>query len=258
MSPTPVKKQVLLNELFYFKEMNALPEVKMLIIIPAYNEEENLPGVIEDLKDHLDEIDMNHIVIIDDGSIDQTTEVAKSLGATVITFPYNLGIGGAVQTGFLYAAQNDYEIVLRCDGDGQHRADQISRLIEPVLTGRVDVVIGSRFLVEKSYDTPFLRNIGIKLFSVINSVIIGQKITDSTSGFRAYNRKAIKFLAKHYPQDYPEPEALVILKKNGFRLAEVPVEMRQRMRGKSSITFFSALYYMIKVCFAVFMGMFKY
>ena len=238
--------------------MNAQPKANILIIIPAYNEEENISVVVEDLMNHLDEIETDQIVIIDDGSTDGTAEVARSIGATVITLPYNLGIGGAVQTGFLYAAQNDYDIALQFDGDGQHKADQISRLIEPVLTGRVDVAIGSRFLVEKGYRTPFFRNIGIKLFSVINSLIIGQKITDSTSGFRAYNRKAIKFLSKHYPQDYPEPEALVVLKKNGFRLAEVPVAMRKRIRGKSSITFFSAFYYMIKVSLAVFMGMFKY
>jgi len=227
---------------------------RVVAIVPAYNEEKCVQGVIEDLR-KFKELD---VVVINDGSTDGTQEVVEKLGIVVINLPYNLGIGGAVQTGFIYAVKNNYDIAIKFDGDGQHMADQISKLIEPISLNEADMVVGSRYHGQDEYHTPFLRNLGIKLFSFVDSVITRSKITDSTSGFRAYNREVIKFLSETYPQDYPEPESIIILRRNNFRVVEVPVKMRQRIEGKSSITFLRAIYYVVKVALAIFVDIFKF
>ena len=222
--------------------------MEKIIIIPAYNEELNIKSVIEEINRNLSDFD---IVVIDDGSTDATAEIAMGCGATVIGLPYNLGIGAAMQTGYKYAHRNGYEIAIQFDGDGQHRADQIETLLKPLLEGKADLVVGSRFLSPGKYPAPWTRLAGIKVLSVVVSLISGNRITDPTSGFRAANRRTIDFFSKYYPDDYPEPETLVLLKKAGFRIAEVSVLMRERQRGSSSITPLRALYYMVKVLLAV-------
>lgn len=229
-------------------------ERRIVALVPAYNEEKSIQRVIEDLT-KFKELD---VVVINDGSTDRTAEVAEGLGTVVINLPYNLGIGGAVQTGFIYAVENNYDIAIQFDGDGQHMADQISKLMEPILLNEADMVVGSRYHGQNEYRTPFLRNLGIKLFSFVDSVITRSRITDSTSGFRACNREVIKFLSETYPQDYPEPESIIILRRNNFRVVEVPVKMRQRIEGRSSITFLKAIYYVVKVVLAIFVDIFKF
>ncbi len=166
----------------------------------------------------------------------------------------NLGIGGAVQTGFIYASRNNYDIAVQFDGDAQHLACEIKKIINPILENQADIVIGSRFLESrKNYKTDFIRRLGISIFQFVISILNKQRITDCTSGFRAYNKKSIKFLSEYYPVDYPEPEAVILLIRNGFILKEVFVEMRQRWHGISSISMIDGSYYMLKVLLAIFM-----
>ncbi len=220
--------------------------MKTLIIIPAYNEAENIVKVIRSLKSVNPRWD---IAVINDCSKDDTGGLAASTGkATVINLPYNLGIGGAVQTGFKIAGKYGYDIAVQFDGDGQHKAEEIPKLLAPIISREADVVIGSRFCRKnKGFKSTFSRRIGIKVFEIVNSLIIRQKITDNTSGFRAMNRKAFTFLADNYPSDYPEPEAVILLGKNGFIIKEVYAEMRERQGGRSSIFGLRNFYYMIKV-----------
>lgn len=228
--------------------------MRILFIIPAYNEASNIPLVVRDIRSRLPEVD---ILVVNDGSTDRTEQAAIENGVHVLTMPFNVGIGGAVQTGFRYAFENGYDFAVQFDGDGQHMACEADKIIQPVLNKNADVVIGSRFLHSESYKIPLPRKIGIRYFSILNSMIIGQKVTDNTSGFRAYNRRAICFLAEHYPQDYPEPEAVVILKKHGFQIMEVPVQMQERLHGSSSIGLVRAIYYMIKVTLAILIDLLK-
>lgn len=226
--------------------------MRPLVIVPAYNEEESLPSVVRDLWDNFTDAD---IIVINDGSADQTSEVARSLGARVIDLPYNLGIGGAMQTGFLYAMEHGYEVAVQFDGDGQHRADEIPKILASVTTGSADMAIGSRFLgAGEPYDVPFARRLGIRLFAFVQSRLTGLRLTDTTSGFRAYGKKAIETFADYYPDDYPEVEAIAILVSRGLGVVEVPALMRPRAKGRSSITPLRAVYYMVKVLISVFVG----
>jgi len=227
---------------------------KILIIIPAYNEEECLPGVMQDLRSHAPNAD---ILVVDDGSRDRTAEVARQTGVKVASLPYNLGIGGAMQTGFQYARNNGYDIAIQFDGDGQHMAAEIEILLDPLQKGRADIVIGSRFLKRGDYRPSFFRRIGISIFSTVLSAIMGIPVTDTTSGFRAVNSRVIEFFARVYPEDYPEVESLVLLHRAGMTIAEVPVRMRDRTGGRSSITPIRSAYYMIKVLLAVFVDLLK-
>ena len=211
--------------------------VKILIVVPAYNEEDNIIGVIDSL---IYECNYADILVINDGSKDNTEQKARSKNVKVISQKLNLGIGGTVQTGFKFASKYNYDIVVQFDGDGQHNAFEIKRLIIPIIENLADVVIGSRFLNKGGFQSTFLRRLGIKIFEYINSILINQKITDNTSGFRAYNKKAIDFLADNYPQDFPEPEAIIILGKKNLKLIEIPVIMNERSKGKSSITGFKS------------------
>lgn len=228
--------------------------MKTLIIIPAFNEEESLPGVIDDLRAHLPEVD---VIVVNDGSRDRTAEVATEAGASVLNLPYNLGIGGAVQTGYRFARDYGYDIAVQFDGDGQHLAREIGKLFKPLVERRADIVVGSRFLNPGTYRAPFFRKIGIWIFSCTLTSIIGAPVTDTTSGFRASNRRAINFFARTYPEDYPEVESLVLLHRAGMTIAEVAVKMRERRAGKSSITPIRSVYYMIKVLLAVFIDLLK-
>jgi len=227
--------------------------MKILVIIPAYNEAPNIIKVIESIKAENSSWD---IVVINDASKDNTGEIAEATNkALVINLPCNLGIGGAVQTGFKFAKRYNYDIVLQCDGDGQHKASEIYKLLDPIKKDEADVVIGSRFCKKNhGFKSTVIRRIGIKLFECINSVLIKQKITDNTSGFRAYNKKVISFLSDNYPTDYPEPEAVILLGRNGFHIKEVMVTMQERQGGVSSISGLKPIYYMIKVLLAIFVN----
>jgi glycosyltransferase involved in cell wall biosynthesis len=226
--------------------------MKTVVIIPAFNEEAAISRVIEDLVRKGNEYT---IVVVNDGSSDGTSALARNTGkAVVLDLPLNLGIGGAVQTGFKYAVRNRADIAVQFDGDGQHNADEIPLLLKPIIDGSADVVIGSRFVEKREgFKSTISRRIGIGMFRIINSLLIKQSITDNTSGFRAYNRESLCFLAENYPSDYPEPEAVILLGKNGFRIKEVFVTMKERQGGVSSITGVKTVYYMIKVLLAVFM-----
>lgn len=223
-----------------------------LIIVPAYNEGDNIASVIQSLHQGSDQWD---ILVINDGSRDQTSQAARATGlATVIDLPVNLGIGGGVQTGFKYAVANHYQVALQFDGDGQHRVDQIHKITEPIHQSKADMVIGSRFLLPtQGFQSTFARRIGIQIFKAVNSLLIGQKVTDNTSGFRAYSRAALEFLASDYPTDYPEPEAVILLGKHQFTIQEVSVEMLERQGGESSISGLKSIHYMVKVLLAIFM-----
>ena len=181
---------------------------KVLIIIPAYNEEQSVGKVVEDVKRHHPEVDM---LVVNDGSKDLTSEIAKSMGAVVLDLPFNLGIGGAMQAGYQYAYEKGYDIAIQVDGDGQHDPKEIGKLLKALEEKKMDMAIGSRFIGDSGYKSSTMRRIGISIFSQVISMIVRQKITDPTSGFRAANRKAIQLFASDYPQDYPEPEVVILL-----------------------------------------------
>ncbi len=225
----------------------------ILIIVPAYNEQENITGVIDKLYSVGERWD---ILVINDASTDDTPTLARATGkAKVADLPFNLGIGGGVQTGFRYARHNGYDYALQFDGDGQHSAEEIAKLLDIVRSGQADVAIGSRFSQKHDgFRSSAYRRIGIKIFEWYSFLLVRQRITDHTSGFRAYNKKAICFLADHYPTDYPEPEVVVLLGKNGFRIRETFTQMHERQGGVSSIPLTRGPYYMVKVMLAMFMS----
>jgi len=231
-----------------------LSKSKGLIIVPAFNEENNIGTTIKEIQNCRINFD---ILIIDDGSTDATVEVARSNNVPVVSLPFNLGIGGAVQTGFKFALRNGYEYAIQVDADGQHIPSEIEKLLKPLTEEKFDVVIGSRYLDKNDYQAPFLRRVGAVIFMGLIFLAIGQKVKDSTSGFRAYNRRAIEFLSRTYPDDYPEVEAVTVLGKNGFRIKEIPVNMRSRKQGSSSITSLKSIYYMIKVSLAILVNLFR-
>jgi len=228
--------------------------MRILIIVPAYNEEESLPGVIDDLRKHIPTAD---VVVVNDGSRDATARIAQDMGVKTLDLPFNLGIGGAVQAGYVYAERQGYDAAVQFDGDGQHVGMEISKLLRPLEDGIADIVIGSRFLVPGAYKAPLFRSLGIRIFSFTLSRVLTTAVTDSTSGFRAANRKAIVFFARMYPDDYPEVESLVLAHKMKFRMIEVAVTMRERTYGKSSITPLRSVYYMTKVLMAIFIDLLK-
>lgn len=226
---------------------------KILIIVPAYNEAENIRGVIHKLRSVNDQWD---VLVINDCSTDNTSAIARETGhAKVLDLPVNLGIGGCVQTGFRYARKYNYDFALQFDGDGQHSAEEIDKLLAIVVDREADAAIGSRFRQKNDgFRSSFFRRIGIRVFELFSYLLIHQRITDHTSGFRAYNRKALSFLADHYPSDYPEPEVVILLGKNGFKIMETFTQMHERQGGVSSIPLTKGPYYMIKVLLAMFMS----
>ncbi len=214
-----------------------------------------MPRVIDELRAFDPGLD---IVVVDDGSGDRTAEVAAAKGARVVRLPFNLGIGGAVQTGFRYAFENDYDLVVRVDGDGQHDPSQLARILEPVLAGDADIAVGSRFAEGAGgYRSSRSRRVGIRVLAWTVSRIVGQRVTDTTSGFQVLNRRGIALFARDYPHDYPEVEATVMVFRHRLRLCEVPVTMRERGGGRSSITALRSVYYMAKVLLAIFVGLFR-
>ncbi len=221
---------------------------RVLLIIPAYNEAENIEKVIDRISTEFPQYDY---VIVNDGSIDKTEKVCKEKGYHVLNLPINLGIGGAVQTGYRYALKQDYDIAVQIDGDGQHDVAYVSEVIRPLLEGEADVVIGSRFLKKEGFQSSVSRRIGIYLLGKLIWLCTGEKIKDVTSGFRAVNRKFIEIYAQDYPSDYPEPEAIITAVMYGGRIMEVPVVMQEREGGESSINFWKSVYYMIKVTLAI-------
>jgi glycosyltransferase involved in cell wall biosynthesis len=228
--------------------------VRRMVIMPAHDEEASVASVVAEVRAADPAF---QIVVVDDGSADHTAELAERAGAIVLRLPFNLGIGGAVQTGYQYALENGFDIAVQVDGDGQHDPGEISRLLEPILDGRADMVVGTRFAEGGGYRGTRLRRVGIHIFAAVVSLMVRQRVTDTTSGFRAVNRKAIRLFADEYPHDYPEVEATVVLSRHGLKMIEVPVQMRIRETGNSSITALRSVYYMIKVLLALFIGLFR-
>ena len=232
-----------------------MAELRRIAIVPAFNEQDAVGRVIEEIRAYDAGLE---IVVVDDGSTDNTAEVARAHRAHVVRLPFNLGIGGAVQTGFRFAHENGFELAVRLDGDGQHDASQLDLVLAPVLEGRVDIAVGSRYLERgNGYRSSATRRLGIRILALTVSLLTGQRITDPTSGFQALDRKAITLFAADYPHDYPEVEALVLLLRHRLRLCEVPVSMRPRASGQSSIRTLSSVYYMVKVLLALFVGSFR-
>lgn len=227
--------------------------LRRVAIVPAHNEEGSIAGVVREILAFDPELE---IVVVDDGSVDRTATLAAEAGAGVVSLPFNLGIGGAVQTGFKYALAAGFELAVRLDGDGQHDPRELPRLIEPVVAGEADIAVGSRFAGDDGrYRGPLARRLGIRLFARVVSLLVGQRVTDTTSGFQALNRRAISLFAGDYPHDYPEVEATVMVHRHRLRLVEVPVRMRERSAGTSSITAPRSVYYMAKVLLALLIGL---
>ncbi len=226
---------------------------KTLIIVPAYNEAGTIAGVVDNIRKHVKNAD---ILVVNDGSRDRTARKARESGAMVVSLPYNMGIGSAVQCGFLFAKEKGYHIAVQVDGDGQHPAKDITRLLAALDNG-VDMAIGSRFVEPTAYLPPFSRALGIKIFSFLVSSIVRRKVYDTTSGFRAISRRAILLLTETYPHDYPEVEALITLHRHGMEFVEIPVQMDYRREGRSSISATAGAYYMLKVTLAVLVAVIK-
>ncbi len=224
------------------------------VIIPAYNEEHTIGDVVRGVKALGAGYD---VVVVNDSSSDRTSEEAKKSGAIVIELPCNLGIGGAVQTGYKYALANGYDACVQVDGDGQHPTEEIAGLVRPLFEDGVDIVIGSRFVEDTRYQISVMRDVGIRIISLFLKMTTGLVVKDPTSGFRAINRKVLELFAYRYPQDYPEPESLVFAYKSHFKVMEMATKMKNRMFGISSITPLRAAYYMGKVLLAMFIDLFK-
>jgi glycosyltransferase involved in cell wall biosynthesis len=224
-----------------------------LAVVPAYNESSTIAGVVEELRQHAPEFDA---LVVDDGSTDGTHLLAREAGATVLKLPFNVGIGGAVQTGFVYALEHGYDYLAQVDGDGQHDSVELERLVATMEEEAVDMVCGSRFLTDDyRYPAPISRRTGIHIFAFLLSRIVGMRVSDPTSGFRLYNRRAIELFARSYPHDYPEVEAVMILHRHRMRMREIPVKMYIRGGGTSSISTGKSAYYMVKVLLALFVGL---
>ncbi|MDZ4278024.1 MAG: glycosyltransferase family 2 protein [Dehalococcoidia bacterium] len=226
----------------------------VLVIVPVHNEAETLGDVLAELREHAPAYD---VVVVNDGSTDATEAVARAAGYHVLDLCLNLGIGGAVQAGFKYALERGYAIAVQMDGDGQHRPDEIDALVAPVRAGSCEMCIGSRFLDDVDYDGSVWRRLGTRFLSRVCALVTGLHITDATSGFRAFGPNALRYLASYYPADYPEPEAIVLLSRRGLPIREVPVRMRPRLAGQSSISGIQTVYYMAKVSLSLLLAVFK-
>lgn len=222
--------------------------MKSLVIIPAYNEEKSIERVIQDIRENAPSFDY---IIINDCSADNTYEVCKKNRFPVLNLPVNLGIGGAVQTGYIYALRNEYDIAVQFDGDGQHMAEYLSAMQERLVSGELDMIIGSRFLEKEGFQSTGMRRFGIRYFSGLIHLLTGTQILDPTSGMRMVNRDTMKYFVSHYPKDYPEPESVVTLLKQHKKVEEFPVIMRDRETGVSSISPIKSIYYMVKVTLAI-------
>jgi len=220
-----------------------------VILIPAYNEEASIASLLGEIRDCLPGID---IVVINDGSADRTAIVARKNGAEVLDLPCNLGVGGAVQVGFRYAYDNGYEYAIRCDGDGQHDPSEMKNLIAAMkANSNADLILGSRFLGEGGYKSTWIRYCGIHGLAAFLSFVCKRKVTDPTSGFQILNRSLLYFFSRVYPMDYPEPEALALMRREGYDFCEIPAVFRERTAGKSTIGKWDTLYYVLKVFLAL-------
>jgi glycosyltransferase involved in cell wall biosynthesis len=220
---------------------------KILVVIPCYNEQDNILPLLDELK----KVDIPNCsitpVVINDASSDDTRVRLLQSGVLFLENVVNLGIGGTVQLGFQYAFENKYDIAVQMDGDGQHPPSELHKILLPVINGDADVATGSRFLSITGFQSTFLRRVGIRFFYRLNKWLTGVSVKDSTSGFRAYNRKAFQFAVEYYPDEYPEPEMILYLAHKKIRIVEVPVNMHERLSGVSSINSFRSVYYMVKV-----------
>ncbi len=234
----------------------ATSKLRKLAIVPAYNEGGMVGRVVRDICREAPDFD---VLVVDDGSADGTAAEAEAEGATVIRHPFNLGIGGAVQSGYKYALRENYDVAVQVDGDGQHKPGYLPELLEALHTDghAADMVCGSRFRGDPGYKVPLGRRLGNLIFSVVLTAITRQRITDPTSGFRMTNRRGIELFARDYPHDYPEVEAILMLNAHRLRLHEVPVRMNARGFGRSSIDYPRSAYYMAKVLLAIFVGLFR-
>ncbi len=222
---------------------------RIAAIVPAYNEAGAIGRVVDEIRAFDPGIE---VVVVDDASTAEPGAAAAARGATVLRLPFNVGIGGAVQTGFRFALEEGYDTAVRLDGDGQHDASELGKLLAPLEQGEADLVVGSRFVEDGgAYRPPLARRLGIRLFARLVSVLGGQRVTDTTSGFLALDRVGIELFAAEYPHDYPEVEATLVALRSGLRLAQVQVDMRERETGSSSITFLRSLYYIVKVTLAL-------
>ena len=231
-------------------------ELRLLAIVPAYNEEGMIGRVVRDIERHAPDF---NVLVVDDGSLDATVARAEAEGATVLRHPFNLGIGGAMQSGYKYALAHGYDVAVQVDGDGQHKPEYLPEMLDALQTGgkEADMVYGTRFRGDPGYKVPLGRRLGNLIFSVVLSAITRQKITDPTSGFRMVNRRGIELFARDYPHDYPEVEAILMLHNNRLRIHEVQVRMNARGFGRSSIDYPRAAYYMVKVMLALFVGLLR-
>jgi hypothetical protein len=225
--------------------------MKIAVIIPCYNEEDCVADVFNEISSIKIPNCYIEPVFINDCSKDNTLALLQSYNAKILDLSVNLGIGGAVQTGFKYALANNFDVAIQLDGDGQHPSDQIINLIAPIMANDADVVIGSRFLEKEGFQSTFARRLGINYFKFLNKFLVKKTITDNTSGFRAINNKALKEVCAYYPDEYPEPEAIILFSLNNLRIKEIPVVMRERIGGQSSISSFKSIYYMVKVSLAI-------
>lgn len=222
--------------------------MKKLVMIPAYNEQGSIEKTVRDILNYAPDFDY---VVINDCSTDKTLEVCRKNGFHVVSLPVNLGIGGGVQTGYLYAFQNDYDIAVQFDGDGQHNARYLNEMADRLVRDNLDMVIGSRYIRKEGFQSSGLRRVGIRYFTALIRLVTGRKITDPTSGMRMAGRDVIEMYARNYPKDYPEPESVVAILKAGKKVDEIPVQMNAREEGVSSISPKKSVYYMIKVSLAI-------
>lgn len=225
--------------------------MKKLVIIPAYNEEGGIVKTVTDIMENAEGFDY---VVINDCSKDHTLQICKEHGFNVVNLPVNMGIGGGVQTGYMYAYRNGYDVAVQFDGDGQHNASYLNMMAEKLEKEHLDMVIGSRYIKKEGFQSSGMRRLGIKYFTVLIKLLTGKKITDPTSGMRMINKDIIQLFAVDYPKDYPEPESVVTILKRGKKVQEVPVQMNAREEGVSSISPTKSVYYMIKVTLAVFVA----
>lgn len=228
--------------------------MKKLVIIPAYNEEGNLEKTVNDIKENAPGFDY---VIINDCSTDKTLEMCRRHGFHYLNLPVNLGIGGAVQTGYRYAYFHGYDLAVQFDGDGQHSAAHLEDMADELISSGADMVIGSRFIEKEGFQSSGLRRVGIRYFTMLIRLLTGKTITDPTSGMRMVNRKLLEKFTNEYPKDYPEPESVVTILSEHYKVKEVPVIMNEREEGVSSISLRNSVYYMIKVSFAILIARMK-
>jgi glycosyltransferase involved in cell wall biosynthesis len=227
---------------------------RVLVVVPAHNEEDSLPATLAEIRAKAPDVE---VLVVDDGSRDATARIAHESGVRVLRHPVNLGVGGALQTGFRWAFAHGYDIVVQLDADGQHDPGYLGVLLAPVLAGRCDVSIGSRFVSETGYRAPWNRRLGMLVFSGVVRLALGRSIADTTSGFRAYNRAVVEVCQRDFPKDFPDAPLLIALARRGFRLDEVPVVMRERQAGQSFYTLGKQLYYPYKNLLASLMALIR-